>query len=148
MDLERLERVIRGYADDAEKVQGPLGMWQFTFRSVPIMCVADAVHNRMRLISPIIPEVDLTEEQRVLVLRANFHTALDARYAVGSGMLFSAFLHPLDSLTAKDLKSAIRQVTTLAETFGAAYSSGELGFPGGAPEGPEPGKKDDEKTEL
>lgn len=142
MDYQGLERTIRGYADDADKVEGRPGFWQFTFRSVPIACIADQTHNRMRLVSPIIPEADLTEEHRVLMLRANFHTALDARYAVGNGMLFAAFVHPLDSLSERDLKSAIRQVASLAGTFGASYSSGELVFPGATGEEP----KDDAKN--
>ena len=86
----------------------------------------------MRLVSPILPEDKLSPEHRTAVLRANFHTALDARYAVGNGVLFATFIHPLSSLTDRDLKSAIRQVSSLVRNFGTTYSSGELVFPGAA----------------
>ncbi len=29
---------------------------------------------------------------------ANFHTALDARYAISDGVIYAAFIHPLSSL--------------------------------------------------
>lgn len=150
MDFKGLERVIRGYADKSGELEGRPGLWRFTFGGVPIMLVADAGHDRMRLISPVKAAEEVTEAEMKAVLLANFHTALDARYAVGNAVLFSAFLHPLGSLTEADLKSAIRQVAHLTKTFGTSYSSGELVFPGSsgreAPERPAP--KSPGKVEL
>ncbi len=132
MDYERLERIFKSQAEDG-KVQAQPGVWQFTLQNIRVICVADQRHNRMRLLSPILAESDVNDEQRTLLLRANFHTALDARYAFGDGMLFSAFLHPLSTLTDEDLLSAMRQVAALAQNFGGSYSSGELVFPGAQP---------------
>lgn len=131
MDFERMEKIFREVADEHE-VKAQPGYWEFLFRGVPIVCISDKTHNRMRLVSPIMKEAELTDAQKDNLLRANFHTALDARYAAGNGVLWSAFIHPLGSLTNDDLKSAIRQVATLVATFGTSYSSGELLFPGGA----------------
>lgn len=61
-------------------------------------------------------------------MEANFHSALDARYAVSDGVLYSAFIHPLASLTERDLISGIGQTRQLALTFGRKYSSGALHF--------------------
>ena len=67
------------------------------------------------------------------MLIANYHSSLDARYAVSQGIVYSAFLHPLSTLADDQLASALRQVAALATTFGSTYSSGELMF--GAPAG-------------
>ncbi|MEM7595784.1 MAG: hypothetical protein AAF383_30500, partial [Cyanobacteria bacterium P01_A01_bin.83] len=67
---------------------------------------------------------------------ANFHTALDARYAISNGVVVTTFIHPLSSLQERDLLSALNQVSSLAETFGTSYTSGEVLFvPGGNGDG-------------
>lgn len=63
-----------------------------------------------------------------IILVANFHTALDARYAVANGAVVSVFVHPLSSLQEADLRSGLCQVATLANNFGTSHSSGALGF--------------------
>ena len=65
-----------------------------------------------------------------MALVANFHTALDTRYAIADGVIYSAFIYPLGSLTEEDLRSAIKQVTKARNTFGTEYSSGGIYFPG------------------
>ena len=84
----------------------------------------------MRIVTPIANASDLTPELLELALQANYHTVLDARYAIGDGILYAAFIHPLSSMTKSELESAIRQVATSALTFGSSFSSGELVFPG------------------
>jgi hypothetical protein len=44
--------------------------------------------------------------------------------------VWAAFLHPLDSLTARELRSALDQVVALVKTTGATYSSSGLTFGG------------------
>ena len=85
-------------------------------------------HNRMRIVSPVVKESRLTREQRRRILEANFHTALDARYATSQGTVYATFIHPLSQLTAAELRSAISQVANLVKTFGTTYSSGALEF--------------------
>ena len=48
-------------------------------------------------------------------------------------MLYAAFIHPLGPLTEAELVSAVRQVSSLASSFGTGYTSGELVFGGGQP---------------
>lgn len=118
----------------AEDVEGSDGAWQFDIQGVRVACLTDSRFDRMRLIAPIADASDLTDEQREACLEANFHTALDARYATSDGVLYAAFLHPLDSLTEEDLHSALSQVVSLVLTFGDTYSGGTLVFgvpPGG-----------------
>ncbi len=93
-------------------------------------CISDTLFDRMRLIAPIIEEDQVTEKQKRAMLAANFHTALDARYATSNGVLYAAFIHPLSPLTEEELASAIRQVAALAKNFGTTYSSDELIYGG------------------
>lgn len=117
----------------AEDVDGSDGAWQFDVQGVRVACLTDTRFDRMRLIAPIADAEALTDAQRDACLEANFHTALDARYAVSDGVMYAAFLHPLASLTEEDLQSALGQVVSLVLTFGDSYSGGTLVF--GVPHG-------------
>lgn len=131
MTVERLEAILQ---DEAIDLQGGEGQWQFTLDHQQLIVLADADNDRMRIVTPVIDATTLSVEQVEAILVANFHSALDARYAVTDGTVVSIFVHPLASLQEADLRSALRQVATLASTFGTSYSSGELGFlPNGEP---------------
>jgi hypothetical protein len=121
----RLETIIREVGSD---VVGGSGALEFTFKSVRMACISDVEHDRMRLVAPICRLSELSPDQAARVLEANFHTALDARYASSQGVLYAAFIHPLSPLANEELRSAIRQVASLAQSFGTTYSSGELVF--------------------
>lgn len=125
MSRERMESLI---AESSSDYEGSPGAVQFTFDGVGMACISDTGHDRMRIVAPITARTELD-----LMLIANYHSSLDARYSVSQGIVYSAFLHPLSSLTEGQLASALRQVATLAKTFGSTYSSGELMF--GAPKG-------------
>jgi len=109
-------------------MEGELGRWQFKAGGVSMICLTDETHDRMRIVAPVMEESKMTPDQREQVMRANFHTALDARYAVRDGVLYSAFIHPLSPLTEEEVSSAVSQVAELAKTFGSTYSSGALTF--------------------
>lgn len=117
-----------------EKAEGPDNNLSFVYEGVTITMVSDANANRMRLVSPVAKATDMSEEQIIASLVSNFHLALDARYAIGSGVLFSTYIHPMQELTESQLLSAVRQVATLNKTFGTTYTSGELTFGVQAPE--------------
>lgn len=105
---------------------------RFSFDGAELLCVSDVDADRMRIISPIVDVAEVESEQLLMMLVANFHTALDTRYALSDGMIYSAFIHPLSALSDDEVLSAIRQVATARNTFGTEYSSGELVFGGGA----------------
>ena len=122
MTQAQLESAIRAMADSAE---GGGGVLQFEYDGVILVCVSDIANDRMRIV----------------MLAANFHTALDARYAMSKGVLYAVFIHPLSTLAPVEISSAVRQVATLMQTFGREYSSGELNFPGPGPQRPQPTDK-------
>ncbi|WP_227500008.1 YbjN domain-containing protein [Synechococcus sp. PCC 7335] len=125
MTLERLATVLR---ETDSEVQGANGQWQLTVGDRPVVVLADASRDRMRIIAPVVAVSELSPQSVQNILLANFHTSLDARYAISDDTLVSVFVHPLRSLEEDYLRSAISQVATLADTFGTTYSSGGLGF--------------------
>ncbi|NER81509.1 MAG: hypothetical protein F6K42_18485 [Leptolyngbya sp. SIO1D8] len=125
MTVERLGNILQ---DETSDLEGNDGQWQLTIEEQSVLVLADETNNRMRIVAPIAVASTLSVEQVEAMLVANFHSALDARYAVANGTLVSVFVHPLSSLQEADLRSGLRQVVSLATTFGTSYSSGELGF--------------------
>ncbi len=87
----------------------------------------------MRIISPITEVQNLPEGELENALVANFHSALDVKYAISDGVLWTVFIHPLKELSEAQIEDAILQVYNGAETFGTTYSSTNLAFPGRTP---------------
>ncbi len=125
MDQNTMEKVVKDISQDAK---GEKGFVEFEFNDVKMYLISDVAHDRMRIISAIAEYKDVTKEQLDAMMVSNFHTAIDARYGVRHGILYSAYIHPLSSLTEEQLKSAVTQVANLALSFGSEYSSGLLRY--------------------
>lgn len=132
MTLDRLEQIILRLDPEAQR-QG--GAMQFTVEDVPVIIVTDERADRMRAMTPIRSADALTPEELARMMQANFDTALDARYAIANGRLWSAFIHPLSPLERTQFISAIGQVVNLALTYGSLYSGGGVAFGGGDSQG-------------
>jgi len=137
MNGEMLERIIRSAAGEETRVDGPV--IAFVIHDIPLFCIYDESHDRMRIISPIRDYSEVTEEQKDRIMESNFHNALDARYASSDGVLYAAYIHPLSPLREQDILAAIYQVLSLNLSFGSEYSSGLLNF-GGEEEKKPPGE--------
>lgn len=109
--------------------QGKFGHWEFEVNDRRLICVSDTNHNRMRIITPIAELSQLQSEHIMKCLDANFHTALDTKYAASNGVLWGVFMHPLKELTREQVLDAISQVYATGHTFGTSYSSSNLYFP-------------------
>lgn len=125
MTNARLEQILKS-AEPSTK--GSNGQWQMVRDNVPVMVLADEAHNRMRVIAPAAEVKQIDQQVLMKMMGANFMTALDARYSIFNGIVWAAFIHPLDSLQERDLLSALKQVTTLVKTTGTSYSSSDLQF--------------------
>ena len=97
----------------------------------PVTLVFDVNADRMRLFSQIAPSDGLSGSQLRRLMQANFDTALDARYAVAQGQLWSTFMHRMTTLSQEDFVSALAQTVTLVKTYGTTFSSGAMSFGGG-----------------
>lgn len=125
MDVHRLELLVRASAN-VTREDPPVV--QFIYREVMMALVTNTRFDRMRIVAPIIEIEEMTEDQLMAVLEANYHTALDARYASSDGVLYAAFIHPLSPLTDGEFQDALGQVASLVRTFGSTYSSGSIRF--------------------
>ena len=125
MDNATLDEIFTTMSDT---IQGESGRWQFNIKDVLFVCITDTNHNRMRIISPITESNNLDEEEKTLLLLANFHTALDVKYAISDDVLWSVFIHPLKELTYAQVEDAVSQVYYANITFGLSYSSTDLVF--------------------
>ena len=119
------------FKKEATEVEGEPGVWQLMYGGRLLLAVTDSSANRMRIFTPIIETKDLEPGQKEKMLEANFHSALDAKYSLYQGYVMSVFTHPLKELTEHQLMDAMRQVVSLADTFGSSYQSMELIFGGG-----------------
>jgi hypothetical protein len=128
MDNQRLQALIEQVAGD---VEGSPGRWQFEIEGFQTIVISDEKADRMRIIVPVVAmeEVDADRLQRIM--QANFDSALDARYSIAKGVLWSAYIHPLSLLSEHQFVDALAQTVNLAATYGTTYSSGALVFGGG-----------------
>lgn len=130
MTQAQLHAIIAEVAADA-RVEG--NVIAFRLQDTELFGISDPIADRMRIVAAIKRIEQATPEELVASLYANFHTALDARYAVSNGVVFAAYLHPLSPLTREQIVSAVRQVAAARENFGSSYSSGGPVFGGTRP---------------
>ncbi len=128
MTLERLGQIIFALDEHAQS-SGP--HFQMTIGDIPVVVLTDATADRMRAMVPIRAAKDMTAEEVLRVMQANFDTALDARYAIAQGKLWGTFIHPLSSLQKDEFISGLGQTVNIAKTYGTLFSGGSLAFNGG-----------------
>ena len=128
MNNLRLDKLIK---QQAEVLKSQPGYWELKFENRYVIIVTDETHNRMRIISAIIEEKKIKKNELSLLLSANFDKALDAKYAIYNGYLWSVFTHPLGELEDEQFIDALKQVKTLADNYGGSYTSSDLIFGGG-----------------
>jgi len=126
MSIDKLDKIIKQKADTLQ-IKG--NSWNFTYKDRLLICIADKNANRMRIISPIVKKEQLNETLILNSLIANFHTALDVKYAISDDVLWSVFTHPLKELSVHQVEDAILQVYNANITFGSIFSSTSLTFP-------------------
>jgi len=127
MTVSKLGSIINEVADNATQNHSK---WNFKINEISLMVIADSTHNRMRIISPISHSSNISDELKTTALMANFHTALDIKYAIADDILWSAFIHPLKELSKEQVIDAISQVYYGNVNFGTTFSSSSLLFPG------------------
>lgn len=112
----------------ATNLDGELGAWEVTYKERIMLVLTDETNNRMRIFTPIAAEEEIGAREFKIMLEANFHSALDAKYSLYNGYVISVFTHPLKELSETQLVDALSQVAVLANNFGTTYSSTDLLF--------------------
>jgi len=95
MTNDGLGEIIQSMADS---VSGGHGQWSFHINDMPLICLTDEKHDRMRIITPITDVQSLENGAMEKCMAANFHTALDVKYCTADGILWAAYIHPLSVL--------------------------------------------------
>ena len=126
-----LDRWIRQFSTQAE---GAEPSWGLVFQGSAVYCQCQADVDRMRLVAPVC-RVEQLENKRdafyQAMLVANYHSALDPRYAVDDDdVVVAAYLHPLASLDEAQFVHALKQVVEMVKTFGTTFSSMGIVFGG------------------
>tara|TARA_R110000782_G_scaffold53221_16_gene113524 strand:- start:2706 stop:3260 length:555 start_codon:yes stop_codon:yes gene_type:complete len=132
MDNNGIEDIIRRLDKTPE---GSNGMWQLKVGNHAVTVITDEEADRMRIVIPITETSELTEKHLYRIMQANFDSALDARYAIAKEILWSAYIHPLSTLSDEDFLSGLGQTINLVDTFGGTFSSGFSTFIGGDSQG-------------
>lgn len=114
----------------------PNVIWQFQGHGFPMFIQTQESADRMRIVAFIAEAKGLDVQDLGALLEANYHSALDARYALTDGNLVSVFLHPFEELSVVGFVSGLYQVMNCADTCGTTFSGGTMVF--GA--SPEPGE--------
>ena len=128
MTLSRLAEIVFGLDPDAQSAGNS---FQMVIEDVPIVILTDPDADRMRAMIPIASVDSVSTEQLMRVMQANFDTALDARYAVAQGTLWSTYIHPLSPLEKNQFIEGLGQTVNLARTYGTLYTGGGRSFAGG-----------------
>lgn len=84
-----MDAVITGLDENATR-RG--NVWEFQIDETRLLAVTDTSAKRMRVITPIAEVENLPGDAMTRLMQANFDTALDARYAVGQGLVWGAFI--------------------------------------------------------
>ena len=111
-----------------EKEEG--NMVQYSIDQLPIYLIVDENANRMRITAPIVAEKELKQRELKTLMEANFDRALDAKYALTNGVLWSVYAHPLKELYKDQVIDALNQVRNLVYNYGTSYASTIMLFGG------------------
>jgi len=126
MNNKQLDTIFKSLTNE---ITGSLGNWEFVINDIHFICLSDEMHNRMRIISPIRNHNTMDQKDIRRCLEANFHSVLDAKYAISDDVLWAVFMHPLQELSTSQVEDAVQQVYTAVMTYGSTYCSSNLYFP-------------------
>lgn len=119
-----LRKLVEGFQDRE-------GLWSLQYGDLPLHVVTDVPADRIRVFSPVV-DADVSDAAFLFrLLRANFETALDARYCIWRGTLYAAFMHTLSTLDEAAFVDGMEQVVTLVRNTGDTFASTGLRFGGG-----------------
>lgn len=125
MNSKILDELLKSELPQAE---GKPGFWTARQADLTLYVMSDEHHDRMRIMTPVKKVEDADPRMLKTLLSANFNKTMDARYAISGNMIYSTYVHPLQSLTKDEFIAALDQVATLARNTGTSYAAGDLIF--------------------
>jgi len=128
MTADRLGKLIQRVDEDARQNET---IWYLHVAQLEAAVIYDVAADRMRIIMPIEPVDDISNDELIRLMQANFDSALDARYAIANEQLWGVFLHPLSELSDDEFLTALGETANIVVSYGTSYSSGLFMFGGG-----------------
>ena len=110
------------------QIQPPSAMWVLQAGNFPVLIQTQEDVDRIRIVAFITDADSLAPEALRVMLEANYHTAMDARYAITGEHVVAAYLHPFEELNDEQFVLGFYQVVSCAETFGTHFSGGTMIF--------------------
>jgi len=126
MNANKMKDILKSLNIEFEQKNNTIS---YNLQGYSMTIIYDVNADRMRIVCPIVKVKDITKDHISQAMEANYHTALDARYAISNDIVWAVFIHPLSDLSEKLFTSALEQTLYTAATFGKEYSSGALNFP-------------------
>ncbi|PHR49650.1 MAG: hypothetical protein COA32_00535 [Fluviicola sp.] len=84
MDNDKLTKIYSAFSDS---INGEEGYWQLYKDGHVLISISDKANDRMRIIMPIVEIEDIKMINLHEALEANFHTALDVKYAISDDIM-------------------------------------------------------------
>lgn len=129
MTMDQMRTILKRLDSNVQEPQP--GHFLFVVNDFQVAIFTAEIVNRMRVMVRIRSAENLMQEELLRITQANLDSALDARYAIGRGVLWSTFIHSLTTLHPIQFIEAIGSTVNLAANYGTSYSSGQLLFGGG-----------------
>jgi hypothetical protein len=115
MTVKKIQEILSEVDID---LRGKDGQWQFFYEGMQMFLLTDSDNNRVRIMTPLakldqlrqtsdFSEIELLQK----MMRANYLATGDVRLCMNRHILWAAFLHPLDTLTERDLVAVLGQLT-------------------------------------
>ena len=125
MNNKKIDKLLNNIC---REVVGNLGQWEVDYMGKNIMIITDEKNNRMRIMTPIIEVKNLKKNEMEEAMKANFHKALDVKYAIYKEIVWSLFVHPLAELSESQFHDGVKQVYNASYSFGSTYQSTDIIF--------------------
>jgi len=129
MTVETMRDIVKRLDEKVKELRP--GTFSMVINDFEVLLVTANQANRMRIMVRVRSAENLTKEELLRISQANLDAALDARYAIGRGVLWATYIHPLSSLPPLQFIEAIGSTVNLAASYGTSYSSGQLIYGGG-----------------
>jgi len=114
----RMEDILTGKGIE---LRGESGQWWFFYDETQMFLLTDFANNRVRIMTPLArldafrQDADFNEIELLRqMMKANYLATHDVRLCMNKNIIWAAFLHPLDSLTDRDLVAALKQLADAA----------------------------------
>ena len=127
-DRQTLENWIRDLGQMVESKSDPADAWECLIDGVSVILICSEPHDRMRAMALIGSAQNVDGDTLRTLLEANFDRAIDAKYAISHGQIWSLFVHPLAGLERALFTGGVQQVVALHRAYGTTYASGEHRF--------------------